>query len=74
MITTVNELSPSPGEFIIIFYGSGMVQLPVKTLQVVFAAVVIGSKIVQLLEEADPAKRVQSLQSFITEIREALDR
>ncbi len=36
--------------------------------------VVIGSKIVQLLEEADPAKRVQSLQSFITEIREALDR
>lgn len=35
--------------------------------------VVIGSKIVQLLEEADPAKRVQLLQSFISEIREALD-
>jgi tryptophan synthase alpha chain len=35
--------------------------------------VVIGSKIVQLLEEADPAMRVQLLQSFIREIREALD-
>lgn len=36
-------------------------------------AVVIGSRIVQLLEETTEANAVQSLQSFISEIRTALD-
>jgi tryptophan synthase alpha chain len=37
-------------------------------------AVVIGSRIVQLLEEAAPAERVQSLERFLRDIREALDK
>ena len=36
-------------------------------------AVVIGSRIVQLLEETPPAQRVQSLESFLRDIRKALD-
>jgi tryptophan synthase alpha chain len=36
-------------------------------------AVVIGSRIVQLLEEAAPAQRVQSLEDFLKDIRKALD-
>jgi tryptophan synthase alpha chain len=36
-------------------------------------AVVIGSRIVQLLEETPAAQRVQSLETFLKEIREALD-
>jgi tryptophan synthase alpha chain len=36
-------------------------------------AVVIGSRIVQLLEEAVPAQRVQSLEDFLKDIRKALD-
>ncbi len=37
-------------------------------------AVVIGSRIVQLLEEAPSAERVQSLERFLRDIREALDK
>lgn len=37
-------------------------------------AVVIGSRIVQLLEEAAPADRLQSLERFLRDIREALDK
>jgi tryptophan synthase alpha chain len=36
-------------------------------------AVVIGSRIVQLLEEAVPVQRVQSLEDFLKDIRKALD-
>ena len=36
-------------------------------------AVVIGSRIVQLLEEAAPAQRVQLLEDFLKDIRKALD-
>jgi tryptophan synthase alpha chain len=36
-------------------------------------AVVIGSRIVQLIEETAPAQRVQSLESFLRDIRKALD-
>lgn len=36
-------------------------------------AVVIGSRIVQLLEETPAAQRVQSLEKFLKDIREALD-
>ena len=36
-------------------------------------AVVIGSRIVQLLEQADPADAVQSLTAFIAEVRQAID-
>jgi tryptophan synthase alpha chain len=37
-------------------------------------AVVIGSRIVQLLEETPSAERVQSLERFLRDIREALDK
>lgn len=37
-------------------------------------AVVIGSRIVQLLEETPSAQRVQSLERFLRDIREALDK
>jgi tryptophan synthase alpha chain len=37
-------------------------------------AVVIGSRLVQLLEDAPPATAAASLESFIAEIRQALDR
>jgi len=37
-------------------------------------AVIIGSRIVQLLEETPPADRVQSLERFLRDIREALDK
>jgi tryptophan synthase alpha chain len=37
-------------------------------------AVIIGSRIVQLLEETAPADRVQSLERFLRDIREALDK
>lgn len=36
-------------------------------------AVIIGSKLVQILEESDPDTRLQSLKHFIQEIRSALD-
>ena len=36
-------------------------------------AVVIGSRIIRLLEEAPPGQAVQSLETFIREIRDALD-
>ena len=36
-------------------------------------AVVIGSRIIRLLEEAAPGEAVQSLEHFIREIRTALD-
>ena len=36
-------------------------------------AVVIGSRIIRLLEEAPPGQAVQSLEAFIREIRFALD-
>jgi tryptophan synthase alpha chain len=36
-------------------------------------AVVIGSRLVQLLEEAPPEKAAEMLTSFIAEIRSALD-
>jgi tryptophan synthase alpha chain len=37
-------------------------------------AVIIGSRIVQLLEEASPSDRVQLLERFLRDIREALDK
>lgn len=37
-------------------------------------AVIIGSRIVQLLEETPPSDRVQSLERFLRDIREALDK
>ena len=36
-------------------------------------AVVIGSRIIRLLEDAPPGQAVQSLETFIREIRDALD-
>jgi tryptophan synthase alpha chain len=36
-------------------------------------AVIIGSRLVQILEEANPDTRLQSLKNFIHEIRSALD-
>jgi tryptophan synthase alpha chain len=36
-------------------------------------AVVIGSRIVQLLEETPSSQRVQSLENFLKDIRKALD-
>ena len=43
------------------------------TIGSVADAVVIGSRLVQLLEDAPRDQAVQSLQSFIAEIRQALD-
>jgi tryptophan synthase alpha chain len=37
-------------------------------------AVVIGSRIVQLLEETPSPQRVQCLERFLKDIREALDK
>ena len=44
-----------------------------RTIGSVADAVVIGSRLVQLLEDAPRDQAVQSLQSFIAEIRQALD-
>ena len=44
-----------------------------KTLSQSAEAIIIGSKLVQILEESSPDTRLQSLKSFISEIRVALD-
>jgi tryptophan synthase alpha chain len=44
-----------------------------KALSMTADAVVIGSRLVQILEDASQGEAVQSLQTFITEIRQALD-
>jgi tryptophan synthase alpha chain len=44
-----------------------------KALSKVADAVVIGTKLIELLQEGSDQERLQKLSSFITEIREALD-
>ena len=46
---------------------------PLQAVAEVADAVVIGSRLVQLLEEAPPDTAAASLTSFIAEIRAALD-